>query len=244
MIIYKYKSQNMIDVELHVRDDGPKIICVKSDLDTGYYFLDQLEDYICDVTNTKDFSLKNKKILDVGMGNGDVLKYISNQLGTDIYGVDLNNQIYFNNYKEGFTFPNTDVRDLVEKFKGTFDVIYQRLFSVPFRDTQSVLLAISKLLKDDGIYVVTLDDDYYSHSDSFVVKILNELYDTVQIRKNSYKRDVILGCAAMKPKNEPVLSPMESYYDVLNDAEFNNYKRADSEEQRQKILNMSRMNHQ
>ena len=239
MIVYKYLIDNKFENEIHMKDDGPGIIKVDSDVETGYYFLDELEIYINRITKSTDLNLKSKKILDVGMGNGNILKYISKKIENNVYGVDLSNQIYYNNYNNGFTFPNTDVRNLPKEFQGTFDLVYQRLFSVPFKDTLSVLNSISKLLKKDGIYVVTFGDDEYRHDESFVVKILKELYNIVDIRKMEY-RDRIIGCSAMYPKENPVLTPMSSYYYTLNDEEYHSYKNASSEKQRQKILDLSK----
>ena len=234
MIVYKYKAYNSFDMELNTSDDGPGIIKVNSSFESGPIFLNVLESYVNHVTKT-NISLKGKKILDVGMGNGNILNYISNSLDTNIYGVDLNNQLSLKYYKPGFTFPNTDVRDLPKEFDGTFDLIYQRLLSVPFKDTLSVLKAISKLLKKDGIYVVTFDDDFYSHDDSFVVSILKELYEKVDIRKR-HDLNIILGCAAMNPNRKAKLTPVDNYYYTLSDEEYNKYIKTHNSEEGQKIL--------
>ena len=42
----------------------------------------------------------NKRILDVGMGNGNVLKGAHEQLGADVFGIDIANYLHINNKKK------------------------------------------------------------------------------------------------------------------------------------------------
>jgi len=165
-----------------------------------------------------NMEIAGKRVLDVGMGNGNVL-YFVRELGADVFGVDINDYLDEGNYYEGRTFPETDVREIPEKLLGTFDVAYQRYFSVPFPETSEVLLAVSKCLKPNGIYIVTFSpgDDYYTHKDSFVLKILNEIYNKVEV---FYEGDQLV---ASSPQANPTLTPMEEYYFLLTDEEFKKY---------------------
>lgn len=231
MIIYKYKINDKSgERELCINDNGPQIMQCVTDKSDAYDFVKYILEPI--IKEQLDGSLMNKRILDVGMGNGNVLKCVQEQLGADVFGVDISNYLCYENYQNQRTFTNMDVRDLPEELLGTFDVVYQRLFSVPFKDALNVLSAISKYLKQDGIYIVTFDDEEYEHDNSFVIKILNELYERVELTKN---RDLIKLCVARQPRLNPKLTPMEEYYYSLSDEEYYEYRASDAQE-REAIL--------
>lgn len=231
MIIYRYKLYNQ-ERELCINDDGPAIMRCNTDEEEAYLFVKQiLEPKVKKILGE---SLDCKRFLDVGMGNGNVLKCVQQQLGVDVFGVDIANYLYNTNYKENRTFINMDIRELPEELLGTFDVVYQRLFSVPFKDTLSVLYAISKSLKHDGIYLVTFDDEEYEHYDSFIISILKELYKHVEVTKLN---GLIKCCVAYEPIINPKLTPMEEYYYLLSEEEYYSYRKADLKEREDILAN-------
>ncbi len=217
MILYKYKEYNSDTIiQIDESRDVPTECYTSSE--EAYNFVKYiLKRNIANITGWCDGDFKGKRFLDVGMGNGNVLHYVKNLLETDVYGVDISNYLDFDNYIKDRTFTNMDVCDLPKELLGTFDVAYQSLFSVPFKDTSKVLFAISKALKPDGNYLVTFDDGYYEHDDSFVVKILKEIYTNVEVKKCDGR---IKTCIASYPRLNPVLTPMESYYCVVTDEEY------------------------
>ena len=234
MIIYKYKINNK-ERELHVSDNGPAIMQCNTEEYEAYLFVkDILEPKIKEQLGD---NLTNKRILDVGMGNGNVLKYVQEQLGADVFGVDIANYLHINNYQQQKTFTNMDVRDLPKELVGTFDVVYQRLFSVPFKDSLSVLYSISKTLKPDGIYLVTFDDEEYEHENSFIINILKELFDDVIITKN---KNLIKLCVAKHPKLNPKLTSMDEYYFLLNDEKYIEYRNSNLEERKSILEKISK----
>lgn len=245
MILYKYKDYNS-DTIIQIDEslDIPTECCTSRE--EAYNFVEYiLKRSITNVTGWRDNDFKGKRFLDIGMGNGNVLHYVKNLLKIDVYGVDISNYLDFDNYIEGKTFTSKDICDLPKELIGTFDVAYQRLFSVPFNDTSRVLLAASRALKPDGHYLVTFDDEYYEHEDSFVVKILNEIYSKVEVNKCYGK---IKTCIASYPRHNPVLTPMESYYCVVTDEEYWQFESMDyddmlkfmdlSDTERKEFLNM------
>jgi SAM-dependent methyltransferase len=234
MIIYKYKKDGYIQ-EMNCGDDGPNIMRSNTGNEYAYDFVEYVLKYY--ISKLYDKDVTGKRILDVGMGNGNVLRYVRELLGADVFGYDISDYLNFENRYKGRTFTNTDIRDMPKELLGTFDIAYQRYFSVPFKDITEVLLAISNALKPNGIYLVTLGDDIYTHDDSFVIKSLNEIYDKVVVKKNSYNHWT---CIASKRLINPTVTPVNRYYYVLNDEEYEKYWSADSDEQRQMILTLNK----
>ncbi len=248
MILYKYKAANANRETILVTSESGDVAkkCYTPENWASCFVEYILKKNISSITGWHDKDFKGKRFLDVGMGNGNILYYVKNLLDADVYGVDINNYLDYDNYIKGRTFPNMDICDLPKELLGTFDVVYQSLFSVPFKDTSKVLLAASKALKPDGHYLVTFDDEYYEHDDSFVVKILNEIYDNVETKKRDGQ---IKTCLASHPRSNPILTPMENYYCVVTDEEYwqfesmkydNMLKFMDlSDNERKEFLNMS-----
>lgn len=227
MIFYRYEDYFCPSRITIMPDNNVPLKTVDTHDDYAYRFVYyELKPYIADINNWSLEDFKDKKFLDVGMGNGNVLYHARNLLGADVYGVDIKDYLYYRNYQEGKTFVNMDVCNLPKELLGTFDVAYQRLFSVPIRDTLKVLLAISKTLKENGVYMVTLDDDMYQHKDSFVLKILEEIYDNVTAKYGTrHNSERIYACIASHPKSNPILTPMDSYYYIADDDIYKKYGR-------------------
>ena len=118
-----------------------------------------------------------------------------------------------------------------EELFGTFDVAYQRYFSIPFKDITSVLLTIAKALKPNGVYLVLFDDKEYMDGDPFIIKMLKEIYETVEVWG---RNDCI--ATASNPRLNPVVTPIETYYYVLTAEEYEIYKKANLEEGRGLLL--------
>lgn len=226
MIIYKYKIDDM-ERELCINDTGPAIMQCNTEEDEAYFFVKNILEP--KIKEQLDDNFTNKRILDVGMGNGNVLKCVRDQLGAEVFGVDIGDYLCTKNYQHKKTFTNMDVRDLPKELVGTFDVVYQRLFSVPFKDSLSVLYSISKALKPDGIYIVTFDDEEYEHENSFIINILNELYDDVTLTKS---KNLIKLCIAKHPRLNPKLTPMNEYYFSLSDEKYIEYRNSNFEDRK------------
>ena len=230
MIIYNYTNGCGIVCGMICRDDGPIVMTSNTGDEYAYNFVyAHLEPII------KKISVTDKRLLDVGMGNGNVLRYARKLLDADVFGYDIKNYLYYGNYIKDRTFPNTDIRDMPKELLGTFDMAYQRYFSVPFKDTGEVLLSVAKALKPNGIYYVTFSDDIYEHEDSFIFKVLNELYNNVVINKGGCYNKIV-SCLASEPRINPVLTPMDKYYYTLNDEEYKKFTSAKNYEQRQMVL--------
>lgn len=230
MIIYKYKIGER-ECELHLQDDGPTIMSTDTEYNDAYFFVEYILKSIINKYQNNNFIVK--RVLDVGMGNGNVLQCVRELLDVDVFGIDINNYLNSNNYHDGRTFVNMDICDFSKELLGTFDIAYQRLFSVPFKDTSKVLLAISRTLKPNGLYVVTFDDEEYEHEESFVIDILKEMYNHVTVKKigNSIK-----SCVASDPRINPILKSMDHYYYTLNNEEYSEYVKADKNTQKQLLL--------
>ena len=77
--------------------------------------------------------------------------------------------------------------------------------------------------------------DFYNHDDAFVIKILNEIYGDLKISKGlSY-----VTCEASKPRINPSITPMEEYYCMITEKEYQRFIRADYDEG-QKILSRAK----
>lgn len=234
MIIYKYKINGQ-ERELHLQDDGPAIMRAATDYSDAHFFTEYILKPIIDQKQNNNFPVE--RVLDVGMGNGNVLKCVREQLGLDVFGVDVNNYLNPKNYYEGRTFADMDICNLPKELLGTFDIAYQRLFSVPFKDTSKVLFAISRALKPNGVYVVTFDDEEYEHEESFVIDILREIYNHVTVTKVD---NLVKHCVASVPCVNPMLTPVNHYYYSLNSEEYGKYMEASKSEQKKMLLTMKK----
>lgn len=235
MIIYNYyKSENNKN-QSHsiVDDDGPKPKRSFTGVDEAWNSGKDFNQLIKSVYN---IDLHNKKILDVGMGTGNILHYVKKDLQADVYGVDINHYLLGSNYIKDRTFPGMDVRDLPESLHGTFDMAYQILFSIPYKDTVSVMHSVAKCLKPNGVYLVTFDDPEYIHSDAFVIKIIKELYKHYKVQNRG--RRVI----AYQPLENPVLTPMEEYYYQLSKEAFKQYLSLKPQEKEPYLLSLKSKN--
>ena len=173
---------------------------------------------ILEYTDIVEDDLKNKRFLDVGMGNGNILHYTRKLLGVDTYGVDISYYLERENYISGITFPNTDVRDLSKDLLGTFGVSYQASYSVPMKDTIEVLLAISKTLKPNGYYYSTFQEEYLANEDSYVMKILRDIYEKVKfIKYNGILKGAVI---ASKPFKNPNIGELCDYCCVISNEEL------------------------
>lgn len=217
-IVYPYKCKyDYLKYYTHdYDDDSNRSVCKYTDrkcndaYSHGIHMEELLKEYC-------DFDLKNKKVLDVGMGTGDILSVVRNELKADVFGVDLFSYIRSDNYVKDRTFCETDVRNVPKEWHNTFDMAYQILYSVPIKQTLSVLKAIAECLKTNGLYYVTfygLDEEYYSWEDSFTVKILKELYHNVDIFNDGRK------VLATNPRKNPTLTPMDEYYYILTKSQY------------------------
>ena len=207
MIIYEYEEQAFI-----CPDDGPTPMKTDTPDDCSFDFADFI---------VKEYQLnEGKKVFDVGMGNGQILHWIHRLSKAEVYGCDIHNYLNHDNYIKGKTFPNMDIRDISPELYHSFDLAYYRCFSVPFKDTLEVLIAISKLLNHNGVFHLLLNDMYYNHNSSFVIQILREIHEELIIDNESYTRWT---CIASKPRKHPLLTPMENYYSIIDDENYKQY---------------------
>ncbi|NLL02531.1 MAG: methyltransferase domain-containing protein [Mollicutes bacterium] len=216
MIIYNYYKTGNSKNKCHsiVEDDGPKPKRTYTGTDEAW---GSGKDFNHLVKKAYNIDLHGKKILDVGMGTGNILYSVKKDLDANVYGVDICNYLMGINSIPGKTFPGMDVRKVPKEWYNTFDMAYQILFSVPYKDTLSVMETIAKCLKPNGVYLVTFDDPEYIHSEAFVLKIIKELYKQYKVQNNG--RRVI----AYQPIEKPQLTPMEEYYYQLSNEQFKEY---------------------
>lgn len=235
MIVYFFNGTYGREIAF-VEDDGPKPQEVDTPMWEARHFASDLSSSLSNL----NIDFTNKRILDVGMGNGNVFKCVSELTGADVFGFDIGSYVLSENWKEERTFPNTDIRNLPRELFGSFDIAYQRAYSVPFKDSVEVLSAVSKALKATGVYLITFGgDDEYEHEDSFIIKILNELYNKVIINKKDSGR--VKGCTALYPKVDPVLTPVSDYYYTLTAEEYKKFWEYNgNDEETQKILTHSK----
>ena len=232
MIVYSIKANNgSLARFISCNDDGPTTI--KSNTDKSYAYDFVYGELQYELKQFYGQKYKGKRILDVGMGNGNILKCARQLLESDVFGVDIDNQYWVTESELDKIFINTDVRDMPSELFGTFDVVYQRYFSIPFKDIPSVLLTISKIIKDDGMYYVTFGDSEFNHSDSFIFHFLKEIYENISIKEesNSY-----WCCSASTPRKNPVLTIPENYYYVLSEEDAKIYESARTIKEREKVL--------
>lgn len=230
MFIYKFINAYGMNLELHTNDDGPSIITSNTSYEYAYHFVKMIEPIIKEFKKDEN---KQLRLLDVGMGNGNVLRCARELLNADVYGFDINNYLFRENRYEGRTFPETDIRNIPKELIGTFDVAYQRFFSIPFKDTEEVLLSISKALKPDGMYFVLFDDPEYENENSFIYKMLSEIYENVVIKHNGRRG---YHCIATNPRINPTVTPIESYMYHLNNEEYQKYIHSTNEEKKMMFI--------
>lgn len=101
---------------------------------------------------------KNKKVFEVGCGDGQLLNYLSNR-GLDVIGLDFSKNLLAIAKKKypNLTFINNDICDY--KTKEKFDGIISKdvLFHIPDEDLVKVLNNIKNMLTKNGKFCVIMD---------------------------------------------------------------------------------------
>jgi 2-polyprenyl-3-methyl-5-hydroxy-6-metoxy-1,4-benzoquinol methylase len=101
---------------------------------------------------------KSGKLLDIGTGNGAVLRTVSNLLeGWDFYGFDIDDHLSeevkkIRNVKDFFSISLDKIRDL------KFDIIVLWHVIEHVEDLQDIFIKVKKLLKNDGFIIIQVPD--------------------------------------------------------------------------------------
>lgn len=104
--------------------------------------------------------LKNKTVLDLGCGMGEMCKYYVEQGASSVYGIDLSqNMIDYaleHNKLPNITY-NVMALEHIEKITEKFDVIISSLTFHYIEDYNKLLKDIKNLLNDNGILVFSME---------------------------------------------------------------------------------------
>lgn len=136
---------------------------------------------------------EGKRILDVGFGLGFNSKMMS-ELKGDVYGVEPDKTAYDyavnNNMISKTKALNCKLQDLPDELVGTFDIVTLFLYNIPILERYTISNMLSKVVKNNGIVIIGLYDEFYIHGDQFIPPVLESIdqcFENVLVSKaNDY----------------------------------------------------------
>ena len=116
---------------------------------------------------------KNKSVLEIGVGTGRIAIKVA-PCCFKLTGIDISpktTQRAKDNLKEygNISFVCSDFNS--HEFEETFDVIYSSLTMMHFKDKAAVITKVDKLLKDNGIFCLSIDKNQSEYIDMGTRKI-------------------------------------------------------------------------
>lgn len=106
----------------------------------------------------EEYLLPNMRILEVGCGNGAFIEKVKDKV-TSVVGLELNQRAVERGQKRGITILNESIEQHSEKFEGTYDLVCSFQVLEHIADVRSFLEASVRLLKTNGILVVSVPND-------------------------------------------------------------------------------------
>ncbi len=135
----------------------------------------KIESVICHHTNT--YPIKNKKILDIGCGSGEIVSYFSNR--NQAYACDVNNQLSdCIDKKIHFSKITSTLLPYENNF---FDVVISNHVIEHVNNQLNHLKEISRVLKPSGICFFSTPNRFFPIEPHYKIPLLHYLPDTAFI---------------------------------------------------------------
>ncbi len=124
--------------------------------------------------------INNKKILDIGCGNGELL-FLLQQRGADIYGIDYDRKSVLEAQKRTGEYQKIELQTLTEinHPDNFFDIIYciGTIGYLSLKDMRSFLDYVYRILKPDGSVIIRTSTKI-NKTGAFILKIKNKNYQS------------------------------------------------------------------
>jgi ubiquinone/menaquinone biosynthesis C-methylase UbiE len=129
-------------------------------------------------------NLKNKKILDLGCGNGTMSKYFIDNGAYSVLAIDIStnmiNEAKEKNSNEKITYKVCSMED-ISKIKDKFDLVYSSLAFHYIEDFDKLIKEIYNLLNNNGILLFSQE-----HPLATATILENDIDNKVEINKKRY----------------------------------------------------------
>lgn len=171
---------------------------------------------------------KKPKILDIGVGNGKKIKYISTLINCEIYGADIEEWGIYNKNRK-FNFPYKNIQ--LKPYKIPYDdkMFNCILFSLTLHHCEDIIEVINeakRMLADDGIIVI-IEHDIWTDLDHMIIDLQHKMYECINDEKpasggnymNFFEWDILFNRCGMEPVYADRITENSSY-DIRYDVQY------------------------